>query len=136
MFEVAIKESFAAAHLIRNYPGDCARLHGHTWFVEVGIYGEELDDLGMLIDFSKLKQIVRSYLKKLDHQLINDLPEFREGELNPTAENLAFYLYHQISQVIKKEWPDKKIALGWVKVWESPTAWAIYRRGKNENISG
>lgn len=130
MFEISIKESFAAAHYIRNYPGDCSRLHGHTWFVEVGIRGEDLDGLGMLMDFSKLKQMVRQQIKKLDHQLINEIEAFKDQQLNPTAENLARHLYEQIAMLLSVEIPDRCVKLSWVTVWESPTAWAKYWRNE------
>ncbi len=72
VYELTVKTNFAAAHSLRNYSGECASLHGHTWVVEVSIVGRELDDAGMLIDFKKLKQLIAKTIEELDHSYINE----------------------------------------------------------------
>ncbi|HBP66196.1 MAG TPA: 6-pyruvoyl tetrahydropterin synthase, partial [Desulfosporosinus sp.] len=74
MFQVCVQAHFDAAHFIRNYDGNCANLHGHRWNVVVCIEGKQLDHLGMLLDFSDVKQTIREKLKLMDHSLLNDLP--------------------------------------------------------------
>ena len=121
MFQVCVQAHFDAAHFIRNYDGNCAKLHGHRWNVVVCIEGRQLDHLGMLIDFSEVKQSIRNKIKLLDHSLLNDLPSF--GLINPTAENLALFIYTELKQELVLN--EKRLA--WVQVNESPDAWAIFK---------
>ena len=51
VYEIHIKTHFAAAHTLTGYPGDCARLHGHNWNVELFVRCKELDGIGIGIDF-------------------------------------------------------------------------------------
>ena len=62
MYELKVEGAFEAAHQIPNYPGKCARLHGHNWVVEATVKGTELDELGMLIDFKKVKKALADVL--------------------------------------------------------------------------
>ncbi|KJR47362.1 6-carboxytetrahydropterin synthase [Desulfosporosinus sp. I2] len=123
MFQVCVRAHFDAAHFIRNYEGDCANLHGHRWDVEVCIEGQSLDNLGMLIDFSLVKQSIRKYLQILDHSLLNDFPAFGVQGVNPTAENIAQFLYREFKKDIVLI--DKRLT--WVKVYESPDTWALFK---------
>ena len=56
MFELKIVTDFASAHSLRNYPGDCVRLHDHNWQVEVSVCSKVLDDNGFAIDFRETKK--------------------------------------------------------------------------------
>ena len=87
MYEIKIITTFAAAHSLRNYPGNCKNIHGHNWKIEVVMQGNSLDNLGMSIDFRMLKQETESLLQKLDHTYLNDHEPF--NTLNPTAENIV-----------------------------------------------
>ena len=89
---------FAAAHLLRDYPGDCRRLHGHNWKVEVEVTTAVLDECGMGIDFKVIKQAIRSAARELDHQYLNEIPPF--DTINPTAENIAAYLFRGVSRIL------------------------------------
>jgi 6-pyruvoyltetrahydropterin/6-carboxytetrahydropterin synthase len=51
MYMLTIRTSFAAAHNLKNYQGDCENLHGHNWKVEVAVTAQELDKAGLGIDF-------------------------------------------------------------------------------------
>ncbi|SDG84743.1 6-carboxytetrahydropterin synthase QueD [Desulfosporosinus hippei] len=123
MFQVCVRAHFDAAHYIRDYDGDCSNLHGHRWDIEVCISGEKLDHLGMLIDFKEIKQAIRKEVKLLDHCLLNDLTPFGASGVNPTAENLARYLFLEFKEALSLQ--EKRLA--WVKVFESPDTWAIFR---------
>lgn len=114
MFELTISLDFEAAHCIRDYPGKCSRLHGHNWRVEVCVCGEQLDELGMLIDFHDIKAEVRQVLGLLDHHYLNELDAFTQ--LNPTAENLAKFVYDELS---KQERLQGTVTVAHVQVWES-----------------
>ncbi|MBM7855288.1 6-pyruvoyltetrahydropterin/6-carboxytetrahydropterin synthase [Desulfohalotomaculum tongense] len=126
MYELLIKTTFDAAHRLCGYQGDCSRVHGHTWTVEVAVSGGRLNSIGMLMDFKDLKKIVKKTIDELDHNYINQLPAFAGGkeESNPTAENLSRYIYNRVKNEINKSYPEIKLSR--VKVWESPSACAIY----------
>lgn len=123
MFELTVRSHFDSAHFLRNYQGKCANIHGHCWQIEATVFGDQLDELGMVIDFSVIKAELRQITEELDHKLINDLPEFAEDQANPTAEQLSMYIYKRLKQGLSKH----PITMGWVRVWESPNAAVTYR---------
>lgn len=96
LYTLKIVTDFAAAHSLRDYPGICSRLHGHNWKVEVEVTATALNSVGMGIDFNDLKAATRTELAELDHRNLNDVVPF--DRINPTAENIAAYLYQQLSK--------------------------------------
>ena len=126
MFEVMTSEEFEAAHSIPGYPGKCSRLHGHSWKVEAIVRGEELDGLGMLIDFKSVSAALKDALDALDHRHLNELPPFSNGTA-PTAENLAAYVYSKMerSEIFQGA---RNVFLYAIRVWESPHSCAAYMR--------
>lgn len=123
MYELTTIVEFEAAHCIKGYPGKCKRLHGHNWKVEVTVRGTELDELGMLIDFHDLKREVNSVIDQLDHYYLNEIEPF--CELNPTAENLAKYIFEALQ--VKPAFAER-IRLASIKIWESPKSAVLYRQ--------
>jgi 6-pyruvoyltetrahydropterin/6-carboxytetrahydropterin synthase len=119
MFEVCVEHTFAAGHSLRNYRGKCENVHGHNYRVQVSAEGRELNEIGLLVDFTELKRLLRQTSEYLDHQFINDLKPF--DIINPSAENLAKFFHDEI----QKSLPDSKIS--WVRVWETDTSCATYR---------
>ncbi|OHE22516.1 MAG: 6-carboxytetrahydropterin synthase QueD, partial [Syntrophobacterales bacterium RBG_19FT_COMBO_59_10] len=83
MYEVTIKRSFSAAHLLKEIGGKCEELHGHNFFVEVSVGAESLNEEGLLIDFRLLKRWTDSVLDELDHKYLNELSCFKEK--NPSS---------------------------------------------------
>lgn len=122
MFEIKVSAEFEAAHRIAGYKGKCDRLHGHSWTVEAAVTGTRLDELGMLVDFKLVKGRLRELLETLDHMFLNDLEPFSAG-INPTAENIAKYIY---SEMAKAEFLTENIKLKHIQVWESPKSSVIY----------
>ena len=124
MFEIRVKEEFEAAHRIAGYPGKCDRLHGHSWVVEAVVQGRELDSLGMLVDFKAVKGTLKEILDGLDHRYLNEMEPFASG-LNPTAEQLAKYIYEKMaeSELFAKQ---ETANLSAVSVWESPHSSVTY----------
>lgn len=121
MFELSITDDFGAAHRIVNYPGKCNNLHGHNWIVEAVVYGNKLDELGMLIDFKKLKGAVKEILDELDHHYLNEIEPFTK--INPSAENIAAYLYKKLSEHKNIK---GKAHVKFIKVWETEKSAATY----------
>jgi 6-pyruvoyltetrahydropterin/6-carboxytetrahydropterin synthase len=125
MFLVSVQETFSSGHALRGYKGKCENLHGHNYRVQVTLEGPQLDYIGLLVDFTHLKEVMRSIIKRLDHQFINDLEPFTT--VNPSAENMAKYFYDQVSGKLQNLPPGARVSN--VVVWETDTAMAQYRPG-------
>jgi 6-pyruvoyltetrahydropterin/6-carboxytetrahydropterin synthase len=83
--------SFAGAHWLPAYQGNCNRCHGHEWKLEVVIKKRIDPDTGMVLDFAELKKIVtKNVIDIFDHQLLNDILE------NPTAENICVWIWDKL----------------------------------------
>ncbi|MCQ2598033.1 MAG: 6-carboxytetrahydropterin synthase QueD [Treponema sp.] len=93
MYEVRVEADFAAAHFLRDYHGKCENLHGHNYKVYAHVSGSVLNEGGMLLDFSILKDALRQVCKELDHTNLNDNPIFDQ---NPSAERIAEYIYNRL----------------------------------------
>ena len=115
MYRLKVTDHFAAAHQLLGYEGKCEGLHGHNWKVEVNLEGENLDKIGLLIDFKVLKKMLKDLLEELDHKMLNELEPFQE--INPSSELIARYIYNKL----KKDIPGN-VELTSVSVWESETA--------------
>ncbi|WP_243373630.1 6-carboxytetrahydropterin synthase QueD [Geotalea sp. SG265] len=120
MYRLKIQTSFAAAHCLMHYQGDCENLHGHNWKVEVTVAAKELDKSGLGIDFKILKSETNTLLKTLDHKYLNELPPFMES--SPSSENIARYLFQELA----KKFNSDNVTLAEVTVWESDFASASY----------
>jgi 6-pyruvoyltetrahydropterin/6-carboxytetrahydropterin synthase len=119
MFELVVERTFAAAHFLRNFQGPCERLHGHNYRVQVYLRGSTLNDAGMLVDFTDIKATLGGILERLDHQCLNDLPEF--AELSPSAENIAKLIGDEMGG---RTWEAARVDR--VQVWETPIQSATY----------
>ncbi len=115
MYRVMVKDHFDAAHTLRGYSGECSRLHGHTWDVEVTIEGAELDEIGIVYDFKALKDGLAAVLADYDHVLLDEVPPFTE--MNATGENLARVICERLAGVVADG-----VRIVEVAVWESPQA--------------
>ncbi|HVN95440.1 MAG TPA: 6-carboxytetrahydropterin synthase [Syntrophorhabdaceae bacterium] len=122
MFTLCVKDSFAAAHRLVGYKGQCEELHGHNFLVEAFFSGETLGADGLLIDFKILKDNLRQVLALLDHKYLNEIPFFSEKA--SSAEYIAMYIHGQMEKKIK----TTGVSLKEVRVWESDKAYAAYER--------
>ena len=125
MYELKVEGAVEAAHQIPNYPGKCARLHGHNWVVEATVKGTELDELGMLVDFKAVKKELGTVLDAFDHRFLNDLAPFSQG-VNPTAENLAHIIFERLAASSIFPEGEGRAYLASVTVWESPKSSVTY----------
>lgn len=123
MFELKIEDSFAAAHRLRGYRGQCEDLHGHNWKIEVVVRADRLDDIGLALDFQELKAATKEVLDRLDHTFLNDLPPFSDA--NPSSENIARFVFEELAARLDREglWMHR------VTAWESEKACASYLKG-------
>ena len=120
MYKLKIITSFAAAHNLVNYQGDCENLHGHNWRVEVNVIARSLDKAGLGIDFKVLKAETNALLKTLDHKYLNELDPF--NELSPSSENISRYLFYALGERLNND----NVTVEMITVWESDVACASF----------
>jgi 6-pyruvoyltetrahydropterin/6-carboxytetrahydropterin synthase len=117
---------FAAAHYVPSeQAGQCAELHGHTYFANITIAGNELDDSGFLVNFSQIKKLVHD---RYDHSLLNGHLEFADEtkpDSYPTTENVARTICELIQEHLNAM-PNKPTCVQ-VFLRETPTSYVVYR---------
>lgn len=138
--------SFDMAHALHNYDGLCRNIHGHTYKFQVTLIGEPNaiagdPKLGMVIDFSTLKSIVRSEIVEVfDHSLVvsqaqgltkekidfQHADKFIVVDFQPTAENLVVYF----AELIMARLPHGT-SLHSARLWETPTSYAEWYAADN-----
>jgi len=119
-FELSIATHFSAAHSLRDYPGDCARLHGHNWHVKLYIECQALDKQGLGIDYKIMKSELKAALEPWDHYNLNDVPPF--DVINPSSENVARELYKEMSGRLD----NKRLRVSRIEISETCTATVTY----------
>jgi 6-pyruvoyltetrahydropterin/6-carboxytetrahydropterin synthase len=117
--EMEVFKSFTieAAHKLPNVPDahPCARVHGHSFVIELWVSGFVGGRSGWVIDFAEIVDAFRPLNEQLDHRLLNDL----EGLANPTSENLAIWIWERVSTSLR--------GLSKVVVRETATSGCVYR---------
>ena len=110
---------FEAAHFLPKVtPGHkCARMHGHSYTIEIVIEGEIDPELGWLIDFADIDEHAAPLVRLLDHQVLNEI----EGLANPTSEILAGWWWQRLAPGLPQ--------LCEVAVSETPSSRCVYRGG-------
>ncbi len=124
MYEVSIETGFSGAHMLRGYAGKCGQLHGHNWKVVITAASDRLDEVGMAIDFATVKEHAREVLSHVDHTYLNEVFPFTE--LNPTAENIARWVW----EALVKKLPESPVEIVRIAVWESDTSCATFIPGE------
>lgn len=118
---MTVRSSFSAAHRLPEYEGNCERLHGHNWQVEMTVESEGLDSRGMALDFREMKAALAEILSRMDHKYLNEVPPF--DRRNPSSENIARYIFEEVEGKV-----PPPVRLSRVIVWESEDACAEYSR--------
>lgn len=105
-----------AAHRLPNVPPGhkCARLHGHSFRIELHVSGEVAADTGWVMDFAEVKAAFQPIYERIDHHCLNEI----EGLENPTSENLARWLW--------KETKPRLPLLSKIVVHETCTSGCVY----------
>lgn len=120
-FELNKDFNFSAAHYIPSEDaGKCMRTHGHTYFVNITIAGDELDHNGFLVNFSDLKKLIH---EQFDHYLLNDLVQFK-GK-SPSTEIVAQTIYQMVQSYHKDQKNQPKCVQVYLR--ETPTSYVVYR---------
>jgi 6-pyruvoyltetrahydropterin/6-carboxytetrahydropterin synthase len=120
MFELMVETHFSSAHQLRGYKGECEKLHGHNYKVQVFVIAERLNEIDIAIDFYELKKLAGEVIAPLDHVFLNEIFPFTEK--NPSSENIAKWIYDSL----RKKLNNDNIHLSAVTVWESETSSATY----------
>ena len=120
MFDVEIRRTFSAAHQLRGYDGDCRNLHGHNYNVVAVVRTDTLNEIGIALDFKRLKAALDSILAGYDHKNLSDLPEY--AEVNPTSEIMAMHIYQRLSGLLN----DDAVKVRSIRVEESANSAVTY----------
>ena len=117
--EMEVFKSFGieAAHQLPNVPDThpCARVHGHSFVIELWVSGFVGARSGWVIDFAEIEEAFEPLRDQLDHRLLNEI----DGLSNPTSENLAIWIWERVSPVMR--------GLSKVIVRETATSGCVYR---------
>jgi len=122
MYEVTIKKSFSAAHVLKEIGGRCEDLHGHNFLVEVTVAGDSLNGEDLLIDFRDLKRWINEILDHLDHKYLNEIDVFKD--MNPSSERVAKFIYDRLTAKIQTL--HLGLTVSRITVWESDNARVTY----------
>ncbi len=112
MYRLSSRKMISAAHILRDYDGPCARLHGHNWNVKIDVLSNELNAVGLSIDFKDLDDILWKVAGRFDHNNFNDFAPF--DKINPTAENIARYFFGEIKKLLPEQ-----VVLEKISIWET-----------------
>jgi 6-pyruvoyltetrahydropterin/6-carboxytetrahydropterin synthase len=114
--EIYREFTFEAAHRLPRVPDGhkCARLHGHSYKVQVHVHGDVDPSIGWVMDFAEIKNAFRPLHDQLDHYYLNDVP----GLDNPTSENLARWIWERLID---------QLPLSEILVRETCTSGCVYR---------
>ncbi len=118
MFEIRITRTFPADHQLRLYDGSLEPLHRHDWKVQLTVSAEQLDSIGVVMDFHELERLADEVIQPMRNRRLNDLPVF--AVVNPSAENVALYIARSLRL-------PKGIQLVQVEVWETCENSAAFR---------
>ena len=123
---------FCYGHRLIDHKGKCRHLHGHNGLVEIDVETDTLDEMGMVMDFSDIREVVKGWIDdNLDHRMILNREDIvvptllKLGEPtyliddNPTAENIAKLVYNQAQ--------SHGVKVKEVRLWETPYSYATYR---------
>jgi len=124
--EIFKEFSFEAAHRLPNVPPGhkCARLHGHSFRVEVAVRGPVGRDSGWVMDFADLTAAFRPLHDQLDHYYLNEVA----GLENPTSEVLARWIWRRLRPALP--------GLARVVVRETCTSGCVYAGEDEEAADG
>jgi len=117
-FEITATAHFSASHQLRLYDGSLEPLHGHNWKIRVGVGSENLDSIGVVMDFHELERLLGDIIRPLHNAHLNVVKEL--GGLNPSTENVALH----IARALKL---PGEVRLICVEVWETEQNSAVYR---------
>lgn len=123
-YDIKLRRSFAAAHAIRLYDGSLEPVHGHNWDVTVTVSAEQLDSIGVVMDFHELQRRLDEIIRPWSNRHLNEVEPFETpgGGLNPTAEHVAMVVAGRVAKTLA---PPLKVMR--VEVVEASDCVAVWR---------
>jgi 6-pyruvoyltetrahydropterin/6-carboxytetrahydropterin synthase len=125
LFELGVVGEFEAAHSLSPDFGPAARLHGHTYRVEVRVMARELHPNGTFCDAGRLKQELRSVLDEVHYRNLDEVEAL--AGVNTTVETVARHIFKRMEPAVRAD----KLAGMRVTIWESPSIFASYSESWN-----
>ena len=122
MYQITVQSTFSAAHALRLTDGTLEPVHGHDWRITVRVGCEQLDSLQTVMDFHELERILEEVVSPFRNRHLNDLDPFADGQVNPTAERVAWWVGTRVDPRLPAE-----VNLVEVTVGEAPGCLATYR---------
>ena len=122
MYRARVEAEFSAAHFLSHYHGKCENPHGHNYRVRLWVKGEQLDEGGMLADFSLLRGALKDAISALDHSNLNDMEIFQN---DPSAERISRYIFAKAGEKLRERGLDSSL-LWAVDVFETGTSMVRY----------
>lgn len=141
---------FPAGHRLMNYNGKCKNLHGHSFVAEVCLGADQLDGMGLVIDFTDVGRFLKTWIdqnwdhafivnnddkKLLEFLLVNNLKVYalRTGEdgENPSVENLSKHMY----KILYEEYSSHPgLIIEYVDIWESSSSYARFTYERAQRV--
>jgi 6-pyruvoyltetrahydropterin/6-carboxytetrahydropterin synthase len=137
MARISIARAFtiACAHALYGHEGRCRNIHGHNYKIVFTVTGSQLDDVGRIVDFGRINQLIGGWLKDTwDHamlvyrgngDLVSTLADCATRtcvlDFVPSAENMALFLLETVCPELLRGEPFEVTK---VRVWESETSYA------------
>jgi len=131
-FSVTKIIEFSYGHRLLEHDGKCRYLHGHNGLLEIDIDADALDEMGMVVDFGRVSEVVKAWVDaNLDHRMVLNrrdpmTPVLQSAgepvfvmEENPTAENIAALVW--------RAGRTAGLNVREVRLWETSTSRATYR---------
>ena len=133
MFRVTKEIDFCFGHRLMQYPGKCRNLHGHNGKAAITIAADELDELGMVVDFSALRKVIGDWIDRtLDHKMLLFQGDPLVPILRDAGEPVYVMAQHPTTENIAKLICDWVESVGYpvveVTMWETPSSSVTYRK--------
>jgi len=125
MFTVSVEMSFNAAHQLALPDGSKEPTHTHNWSVTAEVAAKELDNMGVVMDFHKLRAEIADIIAQFDNAQLAAIEYFRQN--NQSAENVAKYIYEKLRTKLPLD-----LDIRGVKVGEEQGCWAKYANREND----
>jgi len=123
MFTISVETRFWASHRLTLPDGSKEPSHRHNWSVTADVSSSKLDNMGLVMDFCRLKAMVDNIVAKFDNLPLDEVDYFQAN--GSTAENVAKYIYEKLEPKL-----PKNVVLNHIKVVEEPGYSAKFGKGK------
>jgi 6-pyruvoyltetrahydropterin/6-carboxytetrahydropterin synthase len=94
MFTISVEAHFRASHRLILPDGSKEASHHHDWHVTADVGSEKLNNIGLVMNFHRLRELLENAVSELDHTSLENTSYFQKN--NPTAENVAKYIYDKL----------------------------------------